>query len=371
MDTNVKGVFFLTQRLLPLLEAGATAEDPARVINIGSDRRHPHARVRHRLLRAVQGRVHTLTRQLAARLVKRNIILNAIAPGPFPTWMLSTGVGHRRRCRGHRLGRHRQADAPRPDRHARGHRRARDLPGVEGRRLHRRRGHHLRRRRRRLLTLRGRPRYSRGMTAVEVYVDPSCPWAWLTSRWIKEVAPQRDLDVTWPSYCLEIRDDYDVAPTMPAEHRDRRSRATPSRTGCCGSWKRRAPRHDEDAVDALYTAWGPRFFERARGRRDAARRVPRRLRARRRSRRRGRRREVGRADRRVDGHRLRVRRPEDPDPDDRRARRSAPRLQGPGHVTGAHRRGRARLWDAILVLSAEPGFFEITRPRANPPRVKH
>ena len=27
-----------------------------------------------------------------------------------------------------------------------------------------------------------------------------------------------------------------------------------------------------------------------------------------------------------------------------------------------------RLWDAIEVISQEPGFFEITRPRANPPR---
>jgi NAD(P)-dependent dehydrogenase (short-subunit alcohol dehydrogenase family) len=30
---------------------------------------------------------------LAAHLVKENILVNAIAPGPFPTWMLSTGVG--------------------------------------------------------------------------------------------------------------------------------------------------------------------------------------------------------------------------------------------------------------------------------------
>ena len=30
-----------------------------------------------------------------------------------------------------------------------------------------------------------------------------------------------------------------------------------------------------------------------------------------------------------------------------------------------------RLWDAIQVLAQEPGFFEFTRPRANPPRVKH
>ena len=36
MDTNVKGVFFLTQRLLPNLRAGATMDDPGRVINIGS-----------------------------------------------------------------------------------------------------------------------------------------------------------------------------------------------------------------------------------------------------------------------------------------------------------------------------------------------
>ena len=37
--------------------------------------------------------VHHLTRVMAAHLVKQNIIVNAIAPGPFPTYMLSTGVG--------------------------------------------------------------------------------------------------------------------------------------------------------------------------------------------------------------------------------------------------------------------------------------
>ena len=58
------------------------------------------------------------------------------------------------------------------------------------------------------------------MTTVDFYVDPSCPWAWITSRWVKEVAPHRDLVVTWKSYCLEIRDDYDVAPWIPDNVRE-------------------------------------------------------------------------------------------------------------------------------------------------------
>ena len=93
MDTNVKGVFFLTQKLLPLLEAAASADDPARVINIGSIdgiRTPSFDTVSYGPSKAA---VHSLTSQLASKLVKRNIIVNAIAPGPFPTWMLSTGVG--------------------------------------------------------------------------------------------------------------------------------------------------------------------------------------------------------------------------------------------------------------------------------------
>ncbi len=92
-DTNVKAPFFLIQKLLPQLEAAATAEDPARVINVGSidGLRNPvFGTVSYGPSKAA---LHTLTSQLGAHLVKRNIILNAIAPGPFPTWMLSTGVG--------------------------------------------------------------------------------------------------------------------------------------------------------------------------------------------------------------------------------------------------------------------------------------
>lgn len=93
MDTNVKGVFFLTQKLLPLLRAAASAESPARVINIGSIDGIKTAAFDTFSYGASKAAVHHLTRFMAAHLTKEHILFNAIAPGPFPTWMLSTGVG--------------------------------------------------------------------------------------------------------------------------------------------------------------------------------------------------------------------------------------------------------------------------------------
>jgi len=93
MDTNVKGVFFLTQKLLPLLRRAASHEDPARVINVGSVDGIKTPVFENFSYGPSKAAVHHLTRVLAAHLVKQNILVNAIAPGPFPTWMLSTGVG--------------------------------------------------------------------------------------------------------------------------------------------------------------------------------------------------------------------------------------------------------------------------------------
>lgn len=93
MDTNVKGVFFLTQKLLPLLRAAASHEDPARVINVGSIDGIKTPIFDNFSYGPSKAAVHYLTRMLAAHLVKENILVNGIAPGPFPTWMLSAGVG--------------------------------------------------------------------------------------------------------------------------------------------------------------------------------------------------------------------------------------------------------------------------------------
>jgi predicted DsbA family dithiol-disulfide isomerase len=97
-------------------------------------------------------------------------------------------------------------------------------------------------------------------TAVEVFVDPSCPWAWITSRWAKSVAPARDLSITWRSYCLEIRDDYDVAPTVPEGFRESALAAHAFSHRMLRIFEAARAEVGEPAVDALYTEWGRLYF---------------------------------------------------------------------------------------------------------------
>lgn len=206
------------------------------------------------------------------------------------------------------------------------------------------------------------------MTDVQVFVDPSCPWAWIAAQWVKEVAPQRDLVVTWRSYCLEIRDDYGVAPTVPEAFRETAIAAHAISHRMLRIFEAARSSAGEEAVDALYSEWGPRFF--------------------------------------VDGQTsptilsdclaacgldadlLRAAEDDKWDAPINEAMEVAyafggPKTQTPtivvdslppygfkGPVMAPAPIGEAavRLWDGIQVVASEPGFFEITRPHVNPPR---
>jgi NAD(P)-dependent dehydrogenase (short-subunit alcohol dehydrogenase family) len=87
MDLNLKSPFFLLQKLLPLLETAGRADDPARVINLGSvDGLHTPL-FENFSYAAAKAAIHHLTRMLASHLAHRHITVNAIAPGYFDTDM--------------------------------------------------------------------------------------------------------------------------------------------------------------------------------------------------------------------------------------------------------------------------------------------
>jgi NAD(P)-dependent dehydrogenase (short-subunit alcohol dehydrogenase family) len=87
LDTNVKGVFFVTQKLLPLLKAAATKDKPARIVNIGSVDALLTPQQANFAYSASKAAVHWLTRHLAQTLVAESVTVNAIAPGLFRTRM--------------------------------------------------------------------------------------------------------------------------------------------------------------------------------------------------------------------------------------------------------------------------------------------
>jgi hypothetical protein len=207
------------------------------------------------------------------------------------------------------------------------------------------------------------------VTNVEVFVDPGCPWAWVASRWLLEVAPHRDLDLCWRSYCLEIRDDYGVASTVPDEYRQAALEGHAVAHRMLRIFEAVRAADGEDAVDRLYAAWGrlrfspqcppldrlpadclaaggfePALIDAAE---DEKWDIPIRESM-----------EVAYA---FGGPKTQT--------PTIVVRTSPPHgFKGPVMAPAPTGDDALRLWDAIQVLSEHEGFFEITRPRANAPR---
>lgn len=83
---------------------------------------------------------------------------------------------------------------------------------------------------------------------VTFWFDVSCPFCWLTSRWIKEVEKVRDIDVDWVPMSLAVLND---GRDIPSDYADAmKANWGPARV--FAKVKSEAP----EKVDELYTAMG-------------------------------------------------------------------------------------------------------------------
>jgi NAD(P)-dependent dehydrogenase (short-subunit alcohol dehydrogenase family) len=90
VDLNLKSPFWLVQALLPALRRAGTADDPARIINIGSIAAIHVAQSPNYSYASSKAALHQLTRVLARELGPQHVTVNAVAPGPFPSQMMAT-----------------------------------------------------------------------------------------------------------------------------------------------------------------------------------------------------------------------------------------------------------------------------------------
>ena len=89
LNINLRAPFMLTQALLPLLEVGATAEDPSRVIMVGSIEGLRPPLGDNFSYAASKAGVHMLGRHLAGALARAHVTVNSVAPGPFESKMMA------------------------------------------------------------------------------------------------------------------------------------------------------------------------------------------------------------------------------------------------------------------------------------------
>lgn len=93
---------------------------------------------------------------------------------------------------------------------------------------------------------------------VHFHFDPVCPFAWLTSRWVRNVADQRPMDVDWRFVSLRLLNEHvDYDAHFPPEYEKGHTAGLRMLRVCAAARER----HGREVIGDLYTALGGSVFD--------------------------------------------------------------------------------------------------------------